>query len=270
MTMTAVPAPVLYLPHGGGPMPLLDDPAHAGLIRFLKSLAPHLPRLDAILLVSAHWEAAVPSVYADAAPGMLFDYYGFPPESYRFRYPAPGSPALAARVAALLQEQGLSCAQIEGRGYDHGTFVPMLLLYPDADIPVMQLSLLEGLDPAAHLRMGAALQQLRRENVAIIGSGMSFHNLRAIFAGPRPDLQQASSTFADWLVQTMTAIALTPEQRLQALAHWHDAPHGTFCHPRAEHLLPLHVCAGAAAGNAAQLLFDEPLMGHRVNGFGWF
>ena len=268
--MDSALAPVLYLPHGSGPMPLLDDPAHAGLIHFLKGLAPRIAKPEAIVLVSAHWEAAVPSVYADAAPGMLFDYYGFPPETYRFRYPAPGSPALAARMAALLQEQGLSCGQVEGRGYDHGTFVPRLLLYPDADIPVVQLSLLEGLDAAAHLRLGAALQQLRKENVAIIGSGMSFHNLRAIFAGPRPDLKKASDAFADWLVHTMTQEALTPQQRLQALAQWHDAPYGTFCHPRAEHLLPLHVCAGAAGGSSAQLLFDAPLMGHRVNGFGWF
>lgn len=263
-------APVLYLPHGGGPMPLLDDPAHAELIGFLKGLAGQFARPEAIVLVSAHWEERVPSVYADAAPGMLFDYYGFPPETYRFSYPAPGSPALAARIAALLQEQGLNCGLTEGRGFDHGTFVPLLLLYPDADIPVLQLSLLEGLDAGAHLRLGAALQQLRSENVMIIGSGMSFHNLRAIFAGPRPDLQQASAAFAQWLLQTMTDDTVTPQQRLQMLTQWQDAPYATFCHPRAEHLLPLHVCAGAAGGSVATSLFDAPLMGHRVNGFGWF
>lgn len=263
-------APVLYLPHGGGPMPLLDDPAHAELIRFLKGLAAAFPRPEAIVLVSAHWEERVPSVYADAAPGMLFDYYGFPPETYRFRYPAPGSPVLARRVAALLQQQGLGCTPCEGRGYDHGAFVPMLLLYPEADIPIVQLSLLEGLDAAAHLKLGEALQQLRSENVAIIGSGMSFHNLRAIFAGARPDLQQASDAFAQWLRQTMTDAGLLPGERRQALTRWQDAPYATFCHPRAEHLLPLHVCAGAASCTQAEALFDAPLLGHRVNGFGWF
>jgi 4,5-DOPA dioxygenase extradiol len=268
--MSTVLAPVLYLPHGGGPMPLLDDPAHGELIAFLKGLAGQFARPDAIVLVSAHWEERVPSVYADAAPGMLFDYYGFPPETYRFTYPAPGNPALATRIATLLQEQGLNCKHTEGRGFDHGTFVPMLLVYPDGDIPMVQLSLLEGLDAGAHLRLGKALQQLRRENVAIIGSGMSFHNLRAIFAGPRPDLQQASSAFADWLLQTMTDASVTAQERLQALSQWQDAPYATFCHPRAEHLLPLHVCAGAAGGLAATSLFDAPLMGHRVNGFGWF
>jgi len=270
MTMSTTLAPVMYLPHGGGPMPLLDDPAHAQLISFLKGLAGQFAKPEAIVLVSAHWEERVPSVYADAAPGMLFDYYGFPPETYRFAYPAPGNPTLAERIAALLQEHGLSCGKSEGRGFDHGTFVPMLLVYPEAEIPVVQLSLLEGLDAAAHLRLGAALQQLRSENVAIIGSGMSFHNLRAIFAGPRPDLQKASDAFADWLVQAMTDTRLTPEERLQALAQWQEAPYASFCHPRAEHLLPLHVCAGAAGGAAAAMLFDAPLMGHRVNGFGWF
>lgn len=251
-------------------MPLLDDPAHATLITFLKGLAQGFARPAAIVLVSAHWEEVQPSVYADAQPGMLFDYYGFPPETYRFNYPAPGAPAVAARIAALLEEAGLPCRQVQGRGYDHGTFVPLMLVYPDADIPVLQLSLLEGLDAQQHLRLGAALQALRGENVAIIGSGMSFHNLRAIFAGPRPDLQKASSEFADWLCQTMTATGLRASDRLQSLALWQEAPFATFCHPRAEHLLPLMVCAGAAGGAAASLLFDAPLMGHRVNGFGWF
>jgi 4,5-DOPA dioxygenase extradiol len=261
---------ILYLPHGGGPMPLLGDPAHAGLIRFLKGLGSRLERPEAILLVSAHWEAPRPAVYADAAPGMLFDYYNFPPETYEYSYPAPGSPQLAARVAQLLQASGLPCDAVQGRGFDHGTFVPLLLMYPQADIPVVQLSLLEGLDAAAHLRLGAALAALREENVAIIGSGMSFHNLRAIFAGPRPELRQASDAFAQWLQQTMTAADLAPVQRLLALQQWQQAPNALFCHPRAEHLLPLHVCAAAAAGAAAELLFDEELMGHRVEGFGWF
>lgn len=263
-------APVLYLPHGGGPMPLLDDPAHAGLIRFLKQLGRQLARPQAIVLISAHWEAPRPAVYADAQPGMLFDYYNFPPETYQYRYPAPGSPALAARIVDLLQGAGLPCDKVEGRGYDHGTFVPLMLVYPEADIPVVQLSLLEGLDPAAHLRLGAALAAMRDDNVAIIGSGMSFHNLRAIFAGPRPELGQASDAFAQWLVQSMTDAALSPAQRLQALQEWQQAPNASFCHPRAEHLLPLHVCAGAAGGSLADLLFDEELMGHRVSGFGWF
>jgi 4,5-DOPA dioxygenase extradiol len=263
-------APVLYLPHGGGPMPLMDDPAHAPLIAFLQGLGSRIPKPDALVVVSAHWEEARPTVYADARLGMLFDYYGFPPETYRYSYPAPGSPALAARIAALLQEQGLDCGQMEGRGYDHGTFVPLLLLYPQADIPVVQLSLLQGLDAGAHLRLGQALQALRQENVAIIGSGMSFHNLRAIFAGERADLRQASDSFDAWLVETMGNGAMEAAARLQAMAHWQQAPYATFCHPRAEHLLPLHVCAGAAGGAAAEVLFSAPLMGHRVSGFGWF
>jgi 4,5-DOPA dioxygenase extradiol len=263
-------APILYLPHGGGPMPLMGDPAQAHLGAFLKTLGQRFPAPDAIVLVSAHWEESHPSVYADERPGMLFDYYGFPPETYRFSWPAPGSPALASRIAALLQQCGIECRQVQGRGYDHGTFVPMLLMYPVASIPCIQLSLVAGLDPLQHLRLGECLQELREQNIAIIGSGMSFHNLRAIFAGEQPEYRKASDQFADWLVRTMSDASLSTMQRLDALAQWQQAPYASFCHPRAEHLLPLHVCAGAAGGMAAEVIFNEPLLGHRVSGFGWF
>jgi 4,5-DOPA dioxygenase extradiol len=250
-------------------MPLLDDPAHASLIRFLKDLPQHCARPDAIVLISAHWEGPQPAVSAAANPALLFDYYGFPPQSYRFTWPAPGSPLLASRIAALLEDAGISCTQNTERGFDHGVFVPMLLMYPEATIPCVQLSLIEGLDPQTHVELGLALQSLRSDNIAIIGSGMSFHNLRALFAGERADFRQASDAFADWLVQAMTDPVLGNDERMGMLARWQQAPYAQFCHPRAEHLLPLHVCLGAAAGEKAALLFDEPLMGHRVTGFGW-
>jgi 4,5-DOPA dioxygenase extradiol len=262
-------APVLYLPHGGGPMPLLDDPAYAGLIRFLKNLPQTFATPDAIVLVSAHWEALQPTVSAAANPALLFDYSGFPPQSYRFTWPAPGSPLLASRIAALLKDAGIPGTQNTERGFDHGVFVPMLLMYPEANIPCVQLSLIEGLDAASHVQLGLALRSLRSENIVIIGSGMSFHNMRALFAGERADFRQASDAYADWLVQTMTDSALDNEERMGSLVKWRQAPYAQFCHPREEHLLPLHVCLGAAGGEKAALLFDEPLMGHRVTGFGW-
>lgn len=263
-------APVLYLPHGGGPLPLLGDPAHRGLVSFLHGLADRIPRPDAILLVSAHWEAAVPSLTSGAAPPLVYDYYGFPPESYRLRYPAPGEPQLAAETAALIEAGGLDAALVE-RGYDHGMFVPLSLLYPAADIPCVQLSLLSGLDAARHLALGRCLAPLRERNVAIIGSGMSFHNLQAIFAGEQPQLRAASDQFDVWLRDTLASELTGEEARSEALANWHTAPQARFCHPRAEHLLPLHVCYGAAsvAGGTASVLFNEVLMGHRVSGFGW-
>ena len=262
-------APVYYIPHGGGPMPLLGDPAHGGLIRFLESLNGKWARPEAIVLISAHWEAAQPTVYAGVQHGMLFDYYGFPAQTYDYRYPAPGAPALAQRIHGMLQAAQLPCAMETERGFDHGAFVPMLLINPEADVPCLQLSLLKGLDAVAHLRLGLALQELRNENVVIIGSGMSFHNLQAIFAGDQPELRTASDQFHQWLLDTVGTARLSAEDRLKALAEWHKAPYARFCHPRAEHLLPLHVCAGIAGGAAATVVFDEALMNHKVAGFCW-
>ncbi len=268
MTSDTTLAPVLYLPHGGGPMPLMDDPAHLGLIVFLRAIGKSYVRPDAILLISAHWEARVPALNAGAAPSLLFDYYGFPPETYRITYPAPGQPELAARVGHLLQQGGFAGELVADRGYDHGVFVPLKLVYPDADIPIVQLSLIKGLDAEQHIRLGRCLAPLREQNIAIIGSGMSFHNLQAICAGERADLRAASDRFDEWLRNVVTNPALTETQRAEALARWQEAPHARFCHPREEHLLPLHVCYGAASV-PGKLLFNEALMGHKVSGFGW-
>lgn len=267
---TILRAPVLYLPHGGGPMPLMDDPAHRGLIAFLRQLPATYARPDAIVIISAHWEATYPSVYAGEQHGMLFDYYGFPPETYHFNYPAPGSPEVARLISDALREAGLPCAAETQRGFDHGVFVPMLLLYPEAEIPVLQLSLLKGLDAAAHLRMGKALSGLRDQNILFVGSGMSFHNLQAIFAGEQPQLRAASDQFHQWLLNTVSDPVTTAQQKENALAQWDKAPYAQFCHPRAEHLMPLHVCAGIGNNAPAQVLFDEVLMNHKVAGFGWF
>lgn len=261
-------APVLYLPHGGGPMPLMEDPAHAGLIAFLRGLAAHYPRPAALVVISGHWEAPVPALNAAAAPALLYDYYGFPPETYRITYPAPGDPALAGRVASLLEAGGFASELVTTRGYDHGVFVPLKLVYPDADVPIVQLSLIKGLDAAQHIALGRCLAPLREQDVMIVGSGMSFHNLQAIFAGERPELRAASDAFDTWLRTTLTDTALDETARSTALVNWAQAPYARFAHPREEHLLPLHVCYGAAAA-PAKLLFNEPLMGHRVSGFGW-
>lgn len=263
-------APVLFLPHGGGPMPLLGDPAHQNLIHFLKTLAARYKKPSAIVLISGHWETAQPSVTADENPSLLFDYYGFPPETYKYRYPASGQPRLAQQISTLLEEGGFDCKLVTGRGYDHGMFVPMMLLYPDADVPCIQLSLIKGLDPAQHIKLGECLAPLREQNIMIIGSGMSFHNLQVVFAGENPQYRAASDQFDEWLVTTLSNEELPRADQQQALEQWEAAPYARFCHPREEHLLPLHVCFGAAReGGAAKVLFDEALMRHKVAGFGW-
>lgn len=264
-------APVIFVPHGGGPLPLLDDPAHRGLSAFLRTLASSFAKPSALLVISAHWEARVPALNAAAAPPLLFDYQGFPAESYRLTYPAAGHPTLARRISALLEQGGFASAEVHDRGYDHGVFVPLKLIYPAADIPIVQLSLIKGLDAAEHIRLGRCLAPLRADNIAIIGSGMSFHNLQAIFAGERPELRAASDAFDAWLVDTLSNPDIDANTRTHALERWADAPYARFCHPREEHLLPLHVCYGAAGGGttAARVLFNAPLMGHKVSGFGW-
>jgi aromatic ring-opening dioxygenase catalytic subunit (LigB family) len=264
-------APVLFLPHGGGPMPLMGDPAHKRLIDFLQTLGARYPRPDAIVIISGHWETAVPSMTADPHPKLLFDYYGFPPETYRYQYPAPGKPELAQQISELVKDGGFDSMLVSERGFDHGMFVPMTLLYPEADIPCVQLSLLKGLNPAEHIRLGECLAPLRAQNIMIIGSGMSFHNLQAVFAGEQPQYRAASDQFDSWLVSTLGDSGLPRAEQEKALANWQAAPYARFCHPREEHLLPLHVCFGAAKDSAkpAAVLFNEVLMGHKVAGFGW-
>lgn len=249
--MSAVSQPAIYLTHGGGPCFWMEFPepfgphAYDGLRAYLAGLIAGLTAPpQAIVMISAHWEAEVPTVSIAPAPAMLFDYYGFPPHTYQLRYGAPGSPQLAERVLALLQAAGITAAADSERGFDHGVFVPMLIIDPEARIPVLMLSLARDLDPARHLAIGAALAPLRAENVLIIGSGSSYHNLRAVFAGG----EGGSVAFDEWLNETATMTDAS-ERRARLIA-WRAAPNAHACHPRAEHLIPLMVTVGAAA--------DEP------------
>ena len=234
----------IFVSHGGGPMPLLGDPDHLELVQCLKELAQSIEKPAAILLVSAHWETPIPALTAGAQPELIYDYYGFPEESYRITYPCPGHPELAGKIDALLQDQGFVVQLDQDRGFDHGMFVPMKLMYPQADIPCVQLSLLKNLNPADHLRMGSALAGLEQQGVLVIGSGYSFHNLRAFYAAPTPEIGQANRAFEQWLIETCCSVGLTEQQREQRLLEWEQAPYARFCHPREEHLLPLHVCYG--------------------------
>ncbi len=256
--------PVVFLPHGGGPWPFVDVgfgaqhelDALAAYLRTVKDVPQQKPR--AILVVSAHWEEDVPTVTTSTAPPLLFDYYGFPPASYQLTWPAPGDPALAARVRALLEGAGFKTAADPERGYDHGTFVPLKVTYPDADIPVVQLSLVRGLDPAAHLAMGRALAPLRDEGVFIVGSGMTFHNLRAFGSRSAP----AAEAFDAWLRETTT---LLPAERDRRLLGWSHAPAARMAHPREEHLLPLMVIAGAAGEDRAVIAYNGTVVGLRLS-----
>ncbi|MEY3038311.1 MAG: hypothetical protein RL143_878 [Pseudomonadota bacterium] len=171
---------IAFISHGGGPMPLLGDPQHAELIDMLKQLPSKFPQPRAIVVISAHWENDEIAITSSSSPSLLFDYYGFPAESYQFNYPAPGNPQLASKIAKVLQVDGFNVRLDEERGLDHGVFIPLMLMYPQADIPVLQISLSNSLDPLQHLQLGEALAKLDEEDVLFLGSGFSFHNMRAI------------------------------------------------------------------------------------------
>ena len=246
--------PTFFLSHGGGPWPFMDGDyrrAHAKLEASLQALPATLPeKPKAILMISAHWEEDAFTVMTSPAPGMLYDYGGFPAHTYEVVYPAPGDPALAERVVALVEAAGLPAARDAQRGFDHGAFCTLVPMYPSADVPVVQLSLKRGLNPADHLALGRALAPLRNEGVLILGSGFSFHNLGLLFNGSG---SAPSAAFDAWLQAALPS----PDGRGERLKAWAQAPAARQAHAREEHLLPLMVAAGAAESEAGQCSYHE-------------
>lgn len=258
----------LFLSHGGGPLPLLGDPAHEELVRGLRAIAGAIDRPEAIIVISAHWEESVATITGAANPDIIYDYHGFPPESYEIQYPAPGHPGLAEQLCACLQHNGVAAELDADRGFDHGLFVPLKIMYPEADIPCIQLSLLASLDPAAHIALGEAMSAMRRDGVLVIGSGFSFHNLKAFFSpdGSRPD--EKNEAFERWLIDTCSRSDLDEVERGRRLLRWEDAPHARYCHPREEHLLPLHVCYGLEK-RAAEAVEEMRIMNKKASVYLW-
>jgi len=244
----------IYLSHGGGPLPLLGDAGHREMVEQLGTIAAHIKRPAAILVVSAHWEAPVASVTHHAQPPLIYDYFGFPRQAYSIQYPAPGAPALAETICSSLEAHGIRAQLDDARGFDHGLYVPLLLMYPGADIPCVQLSLAASLDAGEHIRIGAALADLHQQQVLIIGSGFSFHNMRAFGEAPTAATQAMNAAFQAWLAETCSSTAISEEQRTARLVDWERAPHARYCHPREEHLLPLHVCYGASKRASSSII----------------
>lgn len=247
--------PTYFISHGGGPWPAMKNEM-PGVYDRLEASLQAMPREigaapKAILMVTGHWEEDDFTVQSGASPGMIYDYSGFPEHTYQLRYPAPGSPELAGRVRDLLAAASLKSRSDAARGFDHGTFVPLMVAYPNADVPVVQLSIRRDYDPAAHLEAGRALAPLREEGVLIIGSGLSYHNLRQF--GPAARIP--SHEFDAWLFATLCES--TPAERARRLAHWEQAPSARKAHPREDHLLPLMVATGAAGDEPATRVYHE-------------
>jgi len=257
--------PTLFIPHGGGPCFFMEwtrGPADTWdrTADWLKNLIASLDvKPKAILVISGHWEEPVFTVGSSPKPPLIYDYTGFPAHTYQLRFDAPGSPALAKRVRDLLADAGIASAEDSERGLDHGVFVPLKLVLPEADLPVVQLSLKGGLDPQQHLAAGRALKPLRDEGVLIIGSGMSWHNM----AGFSPQYTAASETFDAWLGEATA----DPGHRDAALSDWTAAPFARAAHPREEHLAPLFLAAGAADGEPGRRIFSDIAMDVRLSAF---
>ncbi|MEO6041207.1 MAG: class III extradiol ring-cleavage dioxygenase [Croceibacterium sp.] len=253
--------PTYFISHGGGPWPWMKhdqpgvfDQLEASIKDVRRELAE---RPTAVLMVSGHWEERGFAVSSAAQPGMLYDYYGFPEYTYRIHYRAPGSPALAERVQGLLEEGKVSARLDPERGFDHGTFSLMEPLYPEATIPVVQMSVDRSFDPALHLEVGRLLAPLRREGVAIVGSGLSYHNLR----NRDRSAEVPSKAFDGWLQDTL--VRATPRERTERLEHWDSAPYARTAHPREDHLIPLMVAVGAAEDEPGACIYhQDDLLGH--------
>ena len=252
----SAPLPTAYISHGGGPCFFMDwNPPHEwdGLRAALEGIGPSLGTTPAaVLVITAHWESPTFAIGGAAAPELIYDYGGFPPHTYRLTYPAPGSPPLAARIAELLEAAGIAHRVDPTHGWDHGVFIPLKVMYPDATIPVVAMSVRADFDPAAHLELGRALAPLRDEGVLIVGSGSSFHHFgnfgREDYAVP----------FDAWLHDALSRPAAS---RWQALTGWTDAPHARQAHAREEHLVPLMVAAGAASDVPARTIFRDRVLG---------
>jgi aromatic ring-opening dioxygenase catalytic subunit (LigB family) len=262
--------PAIFLSHGGGPCFWITLPPPFGpgafdhLKAYLSGLLGTLPeRPKAILVISGHWEEKLPTVSTAAAPSMLFDYYGFPEHTYRLSYPAPGDPDLAKKVHSLLTAAGIPTATDANRGYDHGVFVPFLIVDPEAHIPVVMLSMQQDLDPAFHIAIGRAIAPLRNEGVLIVGSGNTFHNLQAF--RDRDSDPTAAAAFDVWLNEAI--VGTESDRRNRSLEHWVEAPYARDCQPREDHLLPLMVISGAGLDDVGRRVYHDRIGGKLIAGF---
>ena len=257
--MTSSRLPTYFISHGGGPWPYMEELRNQ--LHVLEESLKDIPRQiavvpKAVLVISGHWEEEDFTVMASPYPPMVYDYSGFPEHTYHVKYNAPGSPHLAQRIQSLIESAGIPARLDPQRGFDHGTFTPLVIMYPEANVPVVELSLKSGYDPAVHLCVGQALTPLRDEGVLIIGSGLSYHNLRHFGPGAR----QVSKTFDDWLQETL--VKSTASEREARLLAWSTAPAARQAHPREDHLIPLMVAVGAAKTEKATVIYhEEDLLG---------
>ena len=245
--------PTYFISHGGGPWPWL--PEMRAQMHTLETSLANMPKEigqtpSAILMISGHWEADDFAVMSSPAPPMVYDYGGFPPFTYQIKYASPGAPKIAERTAELLKTANLPTHLDSTRGYDHGVFAPMQVMYPAANVPLLQVAINHNYDPAQHLALGRALAPLRDEGVLIVGSGLSYHNMR----GFGPQGKHPSAQFDAWLNDAMMS---EPAKRTTSLLNWEQAPSARLCHPQEDHFIPLMAAVGAAESEKATRVYHD-------------
>lgn len=262
--------PSIFVSHGGGPLPLLDDPDHVSLTSWLKTYASTLPETPkAILVFSAHYEESELSITSGSKPSLIYDYGGFPPESYEIKYPAPGCPEIAAKAANLLEKAGFPAKLDAHRGFDHGVFVPMKLAFPDATVPIIAVSQLKSHDPESHWQIGRALRPLRDNGVLIVGSGSSYHNFGGFFGKiPREKAKSDAVEFDQYLTDTIANV--DPNERKKNIIGWTNGPAALDNHPpnQEDHLVPFFgVCGAAYDDEIGKRVFSGDMLGVKLNAY---
>lgn len=264
---------IYYIPHGGGPLPLLNHSSQTEVIRELRQLGLDLAedianfRYKRVVVFSAHYEADPIAIHAYTGQSLLYDYSGFPPESYEIKYPAQTDLNFAEGLRDSLMLSGIPVQLETERPWDHGYFVPLKLIFPDASLPVVGVSLKDNLDPVYHLELGKRLSEFDDGQTLWLGSGSSFHNLRLMFSGD-PSQGEYAKKFNAWLSDRLLQ---GNEEGWEALSYWRSGPAAEFCHPREEHLIPLHLCQGIARGlnlNCEEL-FSAEMMGQELMAWKW-
>lgn len=260
---------ILFITHGGGPWPIfsfsgIDENDRLDMLTHFQSMDTVLNAPKALLVVSAHWESNPVSVNVSSSPHLYFDYHGFPEETYHLSWPVKNDVVLAHHVISVIEKAGIPVIKNERRGYDHGVFIPLMAAYPKAHIPIVEISIHQELDVALHLRMGQALSALLTDDVALITSGNSYHNIPKMFH-PNAEAIHAAKQFDAWIVQKA---ALTGQSRWDALCSWKTAPYAQMCHPKEDHLIPLMVAAGAAGNTPLIPIWKGTLNGIPLTSLG--
>ena len=258
---------IVYFSHGGGPLPILGDSSHDKMNEFMENLPNKINRPDAIIVISAHWEEDVVTIQSGSQPDIKYDYYGFPDAAYDIKYPCKGNRDLALKISGLLRDNAIECNLDDRRPYDHGAYIPLKMMYPKADIPVLEISLNHNLDPLTHLNIGKALKPLLKENILIIGSGFSFHNMKAFDFNGKNIQNEKNDAFQNKLVD-LCCDQKYKEEIWKHFIDWENFPSARYCHPREEHLLPLLVCIGLSEETGTNI-FDDYILGKRAIAFLW-